>query len=60
MPVQSTSGRAKSAHANGQAGYAKKLRRIKLAIKNTIFVGDLLKPLFGFIFFFFVPFQRKL
>ncbi|KAK3759335.1 hypothetical protein RRG08_033400 [Elysia crispata] len=39
-PSTSTNpGRAKSAMMNGQAGYARKLRRIKLAIKNTIFVN---------------------
>ncbi|RUS73638.1 hypothetical protein EGW08_018593 [Elysia chlorotica] len=32
-------GRTKPSLMNGQAGYAKKLRRIKLAIKNTIFVN---------------------
>ncbi|GFR63643.1 transforming growth factor beta regulator 1-like [Elysia marginata] len=37
--VPTNPGRAKTALLNGQAGYAKKLRRIKLAIKNTIFVN---------------------
>ncbi|GFN77613.1 transforming growth factor beta regulator 1-like [Plakobranchus ocellatus] len=37
--ISNSSGRTKSALLNGQGGYAKKLRRIKLAIKNTIFVN---------------------